>query len=83
MTRDVEKAYVRKKDFDMDKKVWVEKDVELEGTIYSNATNLSVSGSAATKDLQYGYKIDKAADIYGGEGDFGTSIEASGESTSE
>ena len=83
MTRDVEKAYVRKKDFDMDKKVWVEKDVELEGTIYSNATNLSVSGSAATKDLQYGYKIDKAADIYGGEGDFGTSIEASGESTSQ
>jgi hypothetical protein len=78
MTRDVEKAYVRKKDFDFDKQVWVEKDVELEGSIYSNATNLSVSGSAATKDLQYGYKIDKAADIYGGEGDFGISTEASG-----
>lgn len=83
MTRDVEKAYVRKKDFDYVKKVWVEKDVELGGTIYSNATNLSVSGSAATKDIQYGYKIDKAGDIYGGEGDFGTSIEASGSSTSE
>lgn len=83
MTRDVEKAYVRKKDFDYVKKVWVEKDVELGGTIYSNATNLSVSGSAATKDIQYGYKIDKAADIYGGEGDFGTSIEASGSSVSE
>lgn len=81
MTRDVEKAYVR------DKKVvngeWVEKDVELDGTIYSNVTNLSVSGSAATKDLQYGYKIDKAADIYGGEGDFGISTESSGSSSSE
>jgi len=83
MTRDVEKAYVRERVQDQTTKEWVEKDVELEGTIYSNATNLSVSGSAATKDLQYGYKIDKAADIYGGEGDFGTSIEASGSSTTE
>lgn len=44
-------------------------EVELPGEIISEVTNISNAGSAANKDIEYGFKATQSAESYGGIGE--------------
>lgn len=66
--RDIGKAYVVVPSSPIGGNAITYTEVELPGEIVSEVTNISNAGSAANKDIEYGYKAMQSAESFGGLG---------------